>query len=78
MKKIIFALIIAGVAGYGVLNYHFILLDKSLKILKKSNVQYQNTFVDARGVKKLEMALKPDLISAGINDILKQVDVPSN
>ncbi|MFT5701930.1 MAG: hypothetical protein ACI8ZB_004834 [Desulforhopalus sp.] len=78
MKKIIFALIIAGVAGYGVLNYHFILLDKSLKILKKSNVQYQNTFVDARGAKKLEMALKPDLISAGINDILKQVDVPSN
>lgn len=78
MKKIIFALIIAGVAGYGVLNYHFILLDKSLKILKKSHVQYQNTFVDARGAKKLEMALKPDLISAGINDILKQVDVPSN
>ena len=78
MKKIIFALIIAGAAGYGVLSYHFILFDKSFKILKKSTAQYQNTFVDARGAKKLELALKPDLISAGINDLIKQVDVPSN
>lgn len=78
MKKILLALIIAGVAGYGVLNYHFILFDKSLKILKKSKVQYQNTFVDARGAKKLELLIKPDLISAGINDVLKQVEVPSN
>ncbi len=78
MKKILLALIIAGAAGYGVLNYHFILFDKSLKILKKSKVQYQNTFVDARGAKKLELAIKPDLISAGINDVLKQIDVPSN
>ncbi len=78
MKKIILALIIAGAAGYGVLSYHFILFDKSLKILKKSTVQYQNTFVDARGAKKLELAIKPDLISAGINDVLKQIDVPSN
>ena len=78
MKKILLALIIAGAAGYGVLNYHFILFDKSFKILKKSKVQYQNTFVDARGAKKLELAIKPDLISAGINDVLKQIDVPSN
>lgn len=78
MKKLLLALIIAGAAGYGVLSYHFILLDNSFKILKKSKVQYQNTFVDARGAKKLELALQPDLISAGINAVLKQVDVPSN
>ncbi len=78
MKKLLLALIIAGAAGYGVLNYHFILFDKSFKILKKSKVQYQNTFVDARGAKKLELLIKPDLISAGINDVLKQVEVPSN
>jgi len=77
MKKIILALIIAGGAGYGVLNYHFILFDKSFKILQKSKVQYQNTFVDARGAKKLELAIKPDLISAGINDVLKQLDIPA-
>ena len=74
MKKIIFALIIAGVAGYGVLNYHFILFDSSFKILKKADVQYDNTFVDARGAKKLELAMKPDLIAAGFNDLLKQLD----
>jgi hypothetical protein len=78
MKKIILSLIIAGAAGYGVLSYHFILFDKSFKILKKSTVQYQNTFVDARGTKKLELVLKPDLISAGVNDLLKQVDGSSN
>ena len=78
MKKIILALIIAGGAGYGVLNYHFILFDKSFKILKKSAVQYENTFVDARGAKKIELVLKPDLISAGIQDVIKQLEVPSN
>lgn len=77
MKKIILVLIIAGAAGYGVLNYHFILFDKSFKILQKSTVQYQNTFVDARGAKKLELALKPDLISAGIQDVIKQLEVPA-
>lgn len=74
MKKIIIGLIILGAAGYGLLSYHFVLLDSSIKILKKTNVAYENTFVDARGVKKLELALKPDLIAAGINDVLNDVN----
>lgn len=74
MKKILILLIIAGAAGYGLLSYHFVLLDSSVKILKKTGVRYENTFVDARGTKKLELTLKPDLIAAGINDILAQVD----
>lgn len=74
MKKIIFALLICGVAGYGVLNYHFILFDKSFKILKKSDVNYENTFVDARGARKYELVLMPDLLSAGIKDIIVQID----
>ena len=74
MKKIILVLIIAAAAGYGLLSYHFILLDNSMKILKKTGVRYENTFVDARGPKKLEIAMKPDLIAAGISDILRQVD----
>jgi len=56
------------------LSYHFILLDDTVKILKKTNVRYENTFVDARGAKKLKMFLEPDLIEAGINDVIKQVD----
>ena len=74
MKKIILVLIIAAAAGYGLLSYHFILFDNSLKILKKTDIRYENTFVDARGVKKMEIAMKPDLIAAGISDILRQVD----
>ncbi len=74
MKKIIVALVIAAAAGYGVLSYHFVLFDSSLKILKKTSARYENTFVDARGVKKVGLALKPDLIAAGINDVIKQVE----
>jgi uncharacterized membrane protein YobD (UPF0266 family) len=74
MKKIIVGLIVAAVAGYGVLSYHFVLLDSSLKILKKTGVRYENTFVDARGNKKFNLALKPDLIAAGINDVLRQAE----
>ncbi len=74
MKKIIFMLIIAFVAGYGVLNYHYILLDDSMKIISKTGIRYENTFIDARGSKKLDLLLKPDLVEAGIQDVLNQVD----
>lgn len=74
MKKIILMLVIAGAAGYGVLSYHFVLFDKTFKIIRKTGVRYENTFVDARGTKKLKLALKPDLIAAGINDVIAQVD----
>jgi hypothetical protein len=74
MKKIVVVLCLALVAGYGLLSYHFILLDDTVKIIKKSNVRYENTFVDARGAKKLKMLLEPDLVEAGINDVLQQLD----
>lgn len=74
MKKIVLALIILAAAGYGLLSYHFVLLDSSLKILKKTKPAYENTFVDARGIKKLDLFLKPDLIEAGINDLIRDVD----
>lgn len=74
MKKIIAGLALAAAAGYGLLSFHFVLLDSSLKILKKNKVGYENTFVDARGTKKVELALKPDLIAAGINEVLGEVD----
>ncbi|MCF8056765.1 MAG: hypothetical protein K9K37_09010 [Desulfocapsa sp.] len=72
MKKIIVGLVVAAAAGYGLLSYHFILLDSSVKILKKTGVRYENTFIDARGIKKLELASQPDLIGAGINDVLSR------
>ena len=74
MKKVIAGLIVVAAAGYGLLSYHFVLLDSSLKIIQKIDVRYENTFVDARGTKKIELILKPDLVAAGINDVLSQVD----
>ncbi len=71
MKKIILTLVVLACAGYGVLSYHFILFDESLKILKKTEPRLENTFVDGRGSRKLELALKPDLIAAGISDLVK-------
>ncbi len=74
MKKIIAGLVLAAAAGYGLLSFHFVLLDDSMKILKKTGVRYEDTFVDARGAKKLELALKPDLIAAGIKDVMNQAE----
>ena len=77
MKKIIVALVIAAAAGYGVLSYHFILFDGSLKILKKTGVRYENTFVDGGGSNKMKLVLMPDLLAAGINDVIDQAQESS-
>ena len=74
MKKTIIGLSILAAAGFGLLSYHFVLFDSSMKILKKTNPAYEDTFVDARGAKKLELVLKPALISAGINDVIGDVN----
>ena len=70
MKKILILLIIAGVLTGFALNYHFILFDNKMKMLKKTEVTFEETFVDARGAKKLQLLSKPALIKAGIKDIL--------
>lgn len=75
MKGVILALIILGAAAAGALNYHFILLDDNLKVLKKTELTLEDTFVDARGAKKLKLLLKPALIEAGLKDALKKEGV---
>jgi len=74
MKKLLIGVVILAAAGYGMLSYHFIVFDGSMKILKKTSLRYENTFVDARGAKKLELALKPDLMAAGINEVVGEVE----
>jgi hypothetical protein len=69
MKKTLIILIIAGALVFGILNYHFILLDSSVKILKKADMTFSNTFVDARGAKKYKLYLNPSLVKAGIKDL---------
>jgi hypothetical protein len=68
MKKVIFLSIVV-ILVFVALNYHFILMDSSIKILKKTEMTFQNTFVDARGVKKAKLYLKPAFVKAGIKDL---------
>jgi hypothetical protein len=77
MKSVILVLVIAAAAGFGLLNYHFIVFDDTFKILRKTGVRYENTFVDARGSKKYELVLKPDLVAAGFQDLLNKANSPS-
>ncbi len=73
MKKVLIILvIITGIAVTNALNFHFILLDNNLKILKKTSLTFQDTFVDARGkVNKARLLVKPALIKAGIKELVK-------
>ena len=70
MKKLIILLVMAGALAYGVLNYHFILMDKGVKVLKKVDLTFQDSFVNARGEKKINLLLKPSLVKAGIKDVI--------
>jgi hypothetical protein len=72
---LIVALLILGLAAGAALNYHFILLDDNLKVLKKTGMTLEDTFVDARGNKRLKLLLKPALIEAGIKDALRKEGV---
>jgi len=70
MKKIAVLLVIAGAFIGFAINYHFILFDNKVKILKKTEATFEDTFVDARGAKKFNLLSKPALLRAGIKDIL--------
>ena len=72
MKKVAVVLLIVAALFFGTLNYHFILLDSSLKILKKVNYTLKDTFVDARGSKKYKLLLNPALVKAGVKDLYKK------
>ena len=68
MKKLI-ALIVAAAIVVGALNFHFIFLGRSIKILKKADMTFEDTFIDARGAKKFKLLAKPALIKAGIKEL---------
>ena len=55
---------------YGVLSYHFILMDSSVKVLKKTHMTLDDTFVNARGSKKAELFLNPELLKPGARDLV--------
>jgi len=70
MKKALLILVVTVAMIFTALNYHFILMDKNVKILKKVELTFNNTFVDARGAKKFKLFLNPSLVKAGIKKAL--------
>ena len=72
MKKIAVVVVILAILAFGTLNYHFILLDSSIKILKKVDLTFKDTFVNARGSKKYKLLLNPALVKAGVKDLYER------
>ena len=72
MKKLAVVVVILAILAFGTLNYHFILLDSSIKILKKVDLTFKDTFVNARGSKKYKLLLNPALVRAGVKDLYEK------
>jgi len=70
MKKFLIVVIIVGAFCFALFNYHFILTDNSLRVLKKTDITLDSTFVDARGANKIKVLLNPALLKAGIKKAL--------
>jgi len=75
MKTKILLIILIGFLTFCAMNYHFILFDDQIKILRKSKLRFENTFVDARGANILHIFVMPDLIQAGIQDLVSDNDL---
>ncbi len=74
MKKILIALaVVCLITVAGALNFHFVFFDSSIKILKKTELTFTDTFVNARGnLNKVKLLRKPALLKAGIKDLFKK------
>jgi hypothetical protein len=72
MKKLLAFLVPAGLLVYALLSYHIILTDSGLRFLKKASMSLEDTYVDARGAKKVKLFLNPALVEAGIKQLLNE------
>lgn len=54
------------------LNVHIIRFDQSFEFLVKTEMTFEDTYVDARGANKIKLLTKPKLIEAGINKLLNE------
>ena len=75
MKKVAIIAVIVAALTFGILNYPFILMDSSIKLLKKTDLTFNNTFVDARGAKKYKLYLNPALAEAGVRDLFEDESI---
>jgi len=72
MNRLLAVIIVGGLLAFGAaLNYHLILLDDDIRVLKKTDLTLDKTFVDARGAKKLKLVLDPSLVRAGVKELIR-------
>lgn len=67
-------LLVFGIVAFSLLRYHFIIMDTKIRILKKATLNWQYTFVDARGTKRYKLVLNPTLAKAGLKDLFHKED----
>jgi hypothetical protein len=67
-------LLVFGIVAFSLLRYHFILMDSKIRILKKETLNWQYTFVDARGARRYKLVLNPALVKAGLKDLFYKED----
>ena len=67
MKKTLLVLVVLAVLAAGAgLNYHVILLDDDIRVLRKAEMGFSDTFVDARGINRVKLYSNPALVKAGV------------
>jgi len=67
----IIPVLIVTVIAFFSIQYHFIILEDGLKILKKAEPQLANTIVDGRGAANmLKILTNPVLLKAGVNELI--------
>jgi hypothetical protein len=73
LKKIIMIAIIAS-ALYYLLGYHYIIIDKSVKMLKKSEFTLKYTFYSTKGKAVKTVLAVPELWKDGIGELMLEED----
>jgi hypothetical protein len=72
MKNILIAVVVlAALCLFGALNYHVILFDDEIKILRKVDLTFTDTVVDARGMNRFKLVTRPNLVRAGIVEFIE-------
>ena len=77
MKRVLYLVagLAAGAFAYGAANYHVIVMDGKLKLLKKTRMSFNNTLVDARGLRRTTLYLNPEIAKAGVKNLFKDESI---
>ena len=69
LKKSVIVIVLGGIL-YGLLSYHFIIINSSVKVLKKSELTLKYTIFNAKGKTNSQILKIEELWEDGIADIL--------